>query len=117
MRYLVVVKSPSDDTEIVGPFDFDAATNFAENLGDAAHVAQLRRPLAQPMRSVVVVKSRSDTEIDGPFDLDAAKGFADKLGDTAHIAPLRRPAISEAAWVVEGRQVRNWGYPRPADDR
>ena len=44
MRYVVVVKSPSDDTEIIGPFDFDAASRFAEKLGDAAHVAQLRRP-------------------------------------------------------------------------
>jgi hypothetical protein len=26
MRYVVVVKSPSDDTEILGPFNFDAAT-------------------------------------------------------------------------------------------
>jgi hypothetical protein len=74
-------------------------------------------PLAQPMRYVVVVNASSDDpEIVGPFDPDAANGFVDKLGDTAHIAPLRRPAISEAAWFVEGIQVRTWGYPRPTDD-
>ena len=43
MRSVVVVESRSD-TEIVGPFDLDAANGLADKLGDAAHVAPLRRP-------------------------------------------------------------------------
>jgi hypothetical protein len=114
-RYVVVVKSPSDDTEIVGPFNFDAASSFAEKLGDAAHVAPLRRPLVQPSRYVVVVTSPS-TEIVGPFTPETASAFAEKLGDAAHVAPLRGPAISEATSFVSGIEVRNWDYPRPTDD-
>ncbi len=37
MRYVVIVKSPSDGTEIGGQFDFDAATSFAAKLGDVQY--------------------------------------------------------------------------------
>ena len=99
MRYVVVVKSRGNDMEIFGPFNFDEACNLADTLGDAAHVARLRRPLFRPMRTTCPL-CRSQIDPDQPDAVPIEKVENHPAFDQEHDAIWSRVGYAHERCLV-----------------